>query len=984
MFAKNEEIGRHAMEEVQTSPELPSIIADDIIDAGQGAEISLRKQAILALGRVSVHHELGKVIDAINEARAKGQPQAIIDGLLKAKEGYEVARDKYDKALNVAGSIWGKFGNFRQMIADEKYSFKSVERDFESSVGRKMTSAEKKEFETIIADLKKVNEDKDAEMKKLREKSLKKKSDKTISDAETEHKTSPKRKAEADKIRSEYKKKVKDWDVSIYESAKSDMVAERVAKGREKGQSIDTTIDKLVEEGQIKKENAPRIKKDFHDLFGEKSKEELTKDALDAHKEGGTESKKFRDATKELAKTYFGQGLTADEITSKVANDLGLEQKDIQKAISGYGIPVMTKKAIDTEMQNLKSASQIAIKIEKLKNDEPITKSVQKAKNDEITKLQEQYKGEILKQKIAEAEKGYEKKEKQAKKDEAQQIKDLKKQLDNLRKANRMSMEARNDRFIDNAKKRIEKLQEMLDTGNFDAKAEQPPPLTMSDTSKALDLKERQLQSKIDKKIRDERDANKPKLQKIGQAITDYYRSAKLVAFGVYGKLFSYDLATAITKSLENVSATIDQERFPKLYDKSVVEKASTAKELWNDYYKHFADKETRTAIKQKLQNLTSDFEHEFGDQLEKQFGKNWIGQTHLAVKMPLLIAETKLAYSKLLRDARDNGMNPDNEFDQQQMKEFAVAQGYDAILMGDNKVSEGIRWLKNLGDKEGASGLEATISFLTKFLIPIDKIPNNFVLRSVQYSPFGLLTGEVMAHNAEYGKPSPEMVASGINDLYRAVDGLSQEDATKIAKLLKRGKIGTATYALGALLLYAWGDDKKKHIGGYYYEGNKRGKNDKEYGQVGAVPAKLGHNFIFNALNLLATGWYSAEKYINQKEHTNPANGKHSEVKHTVSTIEKAKSVTRGMMNSALALGEEAPVGNMLLRAPAAMKEGDAKFLYGLINPVPGASKELADFQDWLTDNKIKYDRNSFIDDFTYRVAFLRQKYTKHAKKQK
>lgn len=981
ILSSNEEIGKQALEDIDKSPELPHIIADEIIANGEDAKLSLKDQATMALARVKVHHDIQGLEDKLYEARDKSDNKAEVDALNTQIDLMKLSRDKFDKAMNIVGSIWGKFGNFRQMVADEEYSFKNIEKQFESEVGRPLTKSEKAELQTTIDTLKDTLKNKEKEINKLKNERLSKATDKAISEGEAEHKATKKEtySEQAKKIANQFRKgKVKnDILLSGIPFAKEafngaiEAGAKIIEAGGKVADAVDEALKYLRETDAYKKltdkDKVDKVEKLVADNFKEekvKTKEDFINDAKKAY-EGGATSKPFRDAVKEIAKTYFGKGHTADEIVSHIEKDLGgdVTKEQIQKAISGHGIPTMTKKGIETEMNNLKTASALALRIEELKKGEDkVSTKLEKDHTDEIKALKEQYSGEKLQKKIDVANEGYKKAEKRIVKAKSDRINALQDELDRIRKNNRMSMEARNDRFISNSQKRIDKLQKRLDEKDFTT-APKPPEIAYNDKSKALLVEESKLKRKVDNMIKDAKEEQKSKLQKLGDKVSGIYRTSMLMGVGIYGKLAQWDLYTAIEKGvLEPIRKFGFEKAFPKLYDKSVVMKSG---DLWNDYYKHFVDKDTRKSIGQTLRGQVSDFEHEFGDQLEKQYGKNWIGQTHLATKLPLLISETKRAYKKLTDAAADNGMDANNEYDQRVMKAYALAQGHDAILLGDNRLSTWVLRMKNLANQKDATNVDKVISFATKFLAPIDRIPNNFILRGLQYNPVSMVRGVAKAVKSEYGKPSPDIVAEGIGEMVNKINMLSSEEATHTVKLMERGLVGTAAYALATYL--AFHDDKRKHIGGFQYEGRKQGTGGAKVNETFGIPSKIGHNPAFNALNIMATALYSYQDYVKAKAKEGD-----------VSADEKAKSAIRGMINAGLGLASESPVGSLATELPDALKQGKGKYAYDLINRVvPNVLRESADLLDYIKDNTSKYNHDTYLDNLTYRIPFIREKFT-------
>ena len=89
-------------------------------------------------------------------------------------------RDRIEQALNIHGSIWGKFGDFRQNIATEEYSFDNQKKILEREAGRPLTDEEVEKLKDTVSKLQDVLKQKDEELKKSKESALKTASDTAI------------------------------------------------------------------------------------------------------------------------------------------------------------------------------------------------------------------------------------------------------------------------------------------------------------------------------------------------------------------------------------------------------------------------------------------------------------------------------------------------------------------------------------------------------------------------------------------------------------------------------------------------------------------------------------------------------------------------------------------------------------------------------------------------------------------------------------
>lgn len=141
-------------------------------------------------------------------------------------------------------------------------SFTQVKAAFEKSKGSKATPEENQK----ITELTNENENLKQRASDL-EKKLIEATDKHLSGGHSNT-------AKAKKIIEGNKKRNDEEADLIFQSAKRDFVAARVAKEVEGGKTIEESVDGIAKEGLIKPENADKAKKYFNDLVGDKTTEE--------------------------------------------------------------------------------------------------------------------------------------------------------------------------------------------------------------------------------------------------------------------------------------------------------------------------------------------------------------------------------------------------------------------------------------------------------------------------------------------------------------------------------------------------------------------------------------------------------------------------------------------------------------------------------------------------------------------------------------
>ena len=984
----DEEILKDAIKKTKDSPELPMQIAEKVISMGDKYNPTAEEQMILGLARVDAHHEKISLLDKKAIALENGLDATGTDTQLELNK---IKCDKIDEALSNAGSMWGKVGRIRQKMLNEEYSFINEERILSKEKGAPLNAVELAELKKDVEELQKVL----AAQKENFEKIIKEQSDKArdleIKLQEESHKKStepkPKREnrfkltdaeqKERDELRIKFSGKFHDISGFITLLGDKDFLKYGKLLAKEVSFNFVEFSKKAIDELGDK---VKPILKDWFDKVQEekrveenKSKEEILSSLNKIkNKADFKKSKEFRGAVKKLAKEHFGQGLSAKEIVSNITKDLidsdiAVSERDVQDGISGYGLGVMSKKQIDTELNNLKSASLLSSKIlDSEQNVEVKRKTLEKKFNDEIKSLKEKYKEKQFEAKIKIAEEGYKKADNRIIKDEGKIIEDLKKKLSDIRKANNLSEEARNDKFQKVVQKRIDILEEKLKNDDF-SQREMLPELIQNLESKKLAHQEALIKRRFENRRQEMIDLNKSKLQKFGEGLAAWHRDAAVFGIAVYGKLALYDLATALESIPKEILHYAGQKAFPKLYETSITQKPGALKE----FAKTIVSKEAMKGVAQTLKSSElTEFETEFGSDLEKQFGKNFIGRSHLAVKMPLLMAETKRSFKLLLEDAQKN--NKGNALDEFQIKELktqALAEGHDAIMLGNNLFSKKINQLKAMANNKNATNVQKVGAFVFQYILPVDKIPTNYAIRGAHYSPYGLIKGVSGAIKAER---SANEVSRGIGVMQEKINGMSQQQATSVVKLMERGLIGTA--AIATAFIIAMNDDKREKLGGMYYKGRKQAKQHE--GDIYFLNHKFAHNFEFNSMQLAATGVYAYEDYMKA----------HKKEKKDASLYGKA--TISSLWDVLIAQADEIPSLSTPKMIINAVDGHRINVLYDLINSnIPNASKEAADMLDYI-QNKEKKDYkfsgeiiDGYLDNLQYRMPFIRQEFIKHKK---
>jgi hypothetical protein len=172
-------------------------------------------------------------------------------------------------------------------------------------------------------------------------------------DKEINEQQKPKNRERAKKI-IEGNKKVKGEDADlIFQSAKRDYVAARVAKAVDKGDSIDKVVDDIAKEGLIKPENIDKAKDYFKGLAGnepESTKADLLERFADK-RDNKFSPEDVKDIWNYAKENYVDKGRTVSEMIRGVSADLGLSAEQVLRALE----QPKGSKAISDEMYRMQN-----------------------------------------------------------------------------------------------------------------------------------------------------------------------------------------------------------------------------------------------------------------------------------------------------------------------------------------------------------------------------------------------------------------------------------------------------------------------------------------------------------------------------------------------------------------------------------------------------------------------------------------------------
>jgi hypothetical protein len=373
---------------------------------------------------------------------------------------------------------------------------------------------------------------------------------------------------------------------------------------------------------------------------------------------------------------------------------------------------------------------------------------------------------------------------------------------------------------------RIDELQRMIDTRNFDKPEPKPVELDEEGFKLKAELERKKLEA--DKIIEEERRKNMTSYERGIDTFNKIQRAMVLSGVPVLFKLVTAGAARVfLAKPAEALVGMAINKFIPKkIKDKLVTER-------YGDFWKTQAKATTEWFKKENwlgdefmkiVKTGVGTYDEMFGD---KKYGLEdskfeFFGRLHAALKSPTKRAEWLRSYEKRYIKAAEMGEDVSNLDVQYRLGSEAYIDAMNSIFMGDNAISKSYTdWLNQL--ERGGKGAKLTGAFM-RMLIPVVKIPTNYVLETAQYTPgFGLISKDMF------------------NIVKNGFDNLTPEQADFLIKIAKRQGVGFAAFAVGAM--------NSDNIGGYYQEGEKRGRDDVKAMDIKIGDTDISHTFLHSPL---------------------------------------------------------------------------------------------------------------------------------------
>ena len=281
---------------------------------------------------------------------------------------------------------------------------------------------------------------------------------------------------------------------------------------------------------------------------------------------------------------------------------------------------------------------------------------------------------------------------------------------------------------------------------------------------------------------------------------------------------------------------------------------------------------ETLAEVKKKFKGKLDNLDVAFGDKKE-HFDTNALldlaGNIHSAEKE--FAKQNEFRRSVLLRTkwAEQNGLDIENPFVQLKIGEKALEDANRQIFMADNLANTSYKFLISYLEKSKKfpkAGTNAALAL--KVMLPIVKVPTNYLLEKVQYTP---VLGAIKAFNI----------------MARGLDNMKPEEADYVMRVMKKQSLGAGLMLIGYF--------NPQAFGGLYVPGQKRKEGDLAANDLKLfginVPHFLTHTPLLTIMQLGAT--------MRRASFGETSLGTAADFAESTPFYETPKEIVRGMENS-------------------------------------------------------------------------------------
>lgn len=367
---------------------------------------------------------------------------------------------------------------------------------------------------------------------------------------------------------------------------------------------------------------------------------------------------------------------------------------------------------------------------------------------------------------------------------------------------------------------RIVELEGKIARGDF-TKPEPRPPVVYDREGNALKARVESLKRQIDEEIR-KRETKGPL-----DYLVKWKRFAVLAHPTTFAKLAVAAAGRMVQTPIEEVTGGVLSkmpgvskiaERAPREGGFNLRAEVNAISQLWQS--------DSFRAMLDNLKVGRDDLDVLYGDKKAETEFSNLPGRGHAAVKVIPKRAEFFRSFEKRLAFAARQGSDISDPEVQAGVAMEAYADAKRAIFMQPNMLSDGfnsaMRWL----ERRGVSG--KTVAALSRFEVPITKVPVNFVGETLSLDPVvGASKGLVRLAASGYREGGVRGAAK--TTLMLDLSALKPEEADYVLRAWKKGLgIGLGMTVLGFL--------RPQNFGGYYQPGEKRDESDAQVGEIVVV----------------------------------------------------------------------------------------------------------------------------------------------------
>ena len=490
--------------------------------------------------------------------------------------------------------------------------------------------------------------------------------------------------------------------------------------------------------------------------------------------------------------------------------------------------------------------------------------------------------------------------------------------------------------------KRIADLKEMLDTGRFEKSARRV--LKLDPAGMYLKNQAEKLKDKVDYEIARLRKANRTRIEKSLDFGVKLRRAIILSGMGTIVKLTTAATLRTITTPIEEVIGLV-LARTPyisRIAKKAPREGAGLNVRAEAAAFRQWFEKATWRDVIDVAKTGKGELDRLYGKKYDfPPEAIEFFGHIHGALKVTPKRAEFWRSLQQRTEWAIKNGYDMTDPTTMATITAASYIDANRAIFMNDNAAVTVyrmlIRYLDNhsLGTKVAATTLQ--------MLIPIVKIPTNFVKETATYAGGGFYAAAKLIEK-------------------KGISNLTMDEADSILRSLKKQFLG--------LILLALGMAGASVIGGYYQRGEKRKASDVSASGIKIGKTEIPHLMLHTpALEVLQLGATIVRVYQTYSKYnlTHPPED------------QKTRPLIAALYASSLGAAKQVPFFDQPLRMAEGVSSPEAAgqrfnfFLEGMF--IPPDVRRIAKWQDMAGDLVIPRERKTFVQAFMASIPGERRK---------